>query len=216
MLSISASATSATPFGVAVSGYGPTEGFVYVPDASDNTLKVFDPATNMVEPVEEIDGGETPDGEFVSLRDAAVAIDDFSGDVYLTDNQKPANTESPVDDRLCLRLEGAYEGHLKRNVFDGAPTGLTVDNSASARYPSGTQGRVYRDDRQHPPQRDLRLSAGSGDDRPGTPRADASPPPLGSGLLFPTVAIGGAVSEVQAAAKATVARRCRQNRPTRP
>jgi hypothetical protein len=182
-------------FGVAVSGYGETEGFVYVPDASDNTLKVFDPLTSTVEPIEEIDGGETPYGDFVSLRDAAVAIDNYNGDVYVTDDLQPANTVSPVASVYVFDFEGAYEGHLRRNVFDGGPSGLAVDNSASARYPAGTQGTVFVTTGNtqesgfyaYPPE------AATSSQEPLAPTIPG--PPLSSGLLFPTVPIGGAVSE---------------------
>jgi NHL repeat len=181
-------------YGIAVSGYGPTEGYVYVPDASDDTLKVFDPATSMTVPVEKIDGDETPYGEFVSLRDAAVAIDNHNGDVYITDDLQPSNTVSPVASVDVFDFEGAYEGHLKRNVFDGGPSGLAVDNSASARYPAGTQGRVYvtTGNTHHsgiyiyPPE----AATTAPPLAPSIP-----PPPLSSGLLFPTVPIGGPLDE---------------------
>ena len=176
-------------FGVAVSGYGPTEGFVYVPDASDSTLKVFDPGTSTTEPVEEIGGGETPYGEFVSLRDAAIAIDNYNGDVYVTDNLQPANTVSPVASVYAFDFEGSYEGHLRRDVFDGGPSGLAVDNSASARYPAGTQGTVFVTTGNtqesgfyaYPPEAATTAP-------PLAPTIP--PPPLSSGLLFPTVSIG--------------------------
>ena len=136
------------------------------------------------EPVEEIDGSATPNGKFVSLRDAAVAVDDFNGDVYLTDDLQPANTESPVAAVYAFDSEGNYEGHLKRNTFDGGPSGLAVDNSSSARYPAGTQGRVYVTTGNtqesglyaYPPEAATTATALA----PTVPG-----PPLSSGVLFP-------------------------------
>ncbi len=176
-------------YGVAVSGYGSTAGYVYVPDASNDTLRVYDPASDLVNPVEVIDGSATPNGGFVSLRDAAVAVDDVSGKVYMTDSQNPAFTESPQSTVYSFDSTGAYEGHLKRNVFDGAPTGLAVDNSGT-----GTQGRIYvtTGNTHHsgvyayPPDQEQTTQPLS----PTIPE-----PPLGSGLLFKTVTIGGPVSE---------------------
>jgi hypothetical protein len=181
-------------YGVAISRYGPTEDYVYVPDASDNTLKVFDPGTSTTEPVEEIDGSETPNGKFISLRDAAVAVDDFNGDVYVTDNLQPANTESPVAAVYVFDDEGNYEGHLRRNVFDGGPTGLAVDNSTTPRYPAGTQGLVFVTTGNthesglyaYPPEAATTAQALA----PTIPKT-----PESSGVLFPTVSIGGAINE---------------------
>jgi hypothetical protein len=176
-------------YGVAVSGYGPTAGYVYVPDASDDTVRVYDPATDLVNPVEVIDGSATPKGGFVSLRDAAVAVDDASGKVYVTDDQNPAYTESPQSTVFSFGFAGGYEGHLKRNVFGGAPSGLAVDNSGT-----GTQGRIYVTTGNthqsgiyaYPPD----------EEQTANPLSPTIPgPPLGSGLLFNTVSIGAAASE---------------------
>jgi hypothetical protein len=176
-------------YGVAVSGYGPTEGYVYVADASDNTLRVYDPATDLDTPLEVIDGSETPNGEFISLRDASVAVDDASGKVYVTDDQNPELTESAQSTVYVFDATGAYVGHLKRNVFGGDPNGLAVDNSGTA-----TQGRIY-------------VTTGNthksgiyaylpNQEQTAPPQAPTIPEtPLGSGVLFRTVSIGAAVSE---------------------
>ena len=176
-------------YGVAVSGYGPTAGYVYVPDASDETIRVYDPGTSLVSPVEVIDGSDTPNGEFISFRNAAVAVDDASGKVYVTDDQNPERTESPLLTVYVFNSTGGYLGHLKRNVFGGAPNGLAVDNSGT-----GTQGRVYvtTGNTHHsgvyayPPNQE----------QTSQPLPPTVPePPLGSGLLFKTVSIGAAAGE---------------------
>ena len=51
--------TSASP-----SPTSPPQGDLYVADAADNRVKVFDPATSLTTPVEEIDGAATPQGHF--------------------------------------------------------------------------------------------------------------------------------------------------------
>jgi len=120
-------------YGVAVSTYPATEGFLYVPDAATDTLKVYDPATDTEEPVAEIDPG------FTSLRDAAVAVDDKTGEVYVVDDLQPGATESPEAAVRVFAANGTYEGRLKYNVIDARPAGLAVDNSGLGTH----QGRVY-------------------------------------------------------------------------
>jgi hypothetical protein len=175
-------------YGIAVSGFGATEGFVYVADAQSNTVKVYDPETDTENPVLEIDGSETAAGQFSSLVDAALAVDDATGDVYVTDNVQPTGTERPQTTVHVFDAAGEYQGHLKRNVLGGAPNGLAVDNSPAARHPAGTQGRVYVTNGNthrggvyvYPPEAAVS----------GTLQPPAFPPPLGSAEVFPTVSIG--------------------------
>ncbi|HWO16448.1 MAG TPA: NHL repeat-containing protein [Solirubrobacterales bacterium] len=171
-------------YDVAVSAFGR----VYVPDAADNTVKVYDPAIDADNPVDVIDGSATPAGEFVSLRDSSVAVDRGSGDVYVVDNLQPTHTEQPQGIVHVFASAGAYKGHLKYNIVHGAPTGLAVDNSATA-----TQGRVYVTSGNthnggiyaYPPDAATNI----------TPLPPTIPPtPLGGNLLFPTVSIGGPAS----------------------
>lgn len=125
-------------YGIAVSGYPATQGYLYVPDASDDTVKVYDPATDTDNPVAVIDGNETPNEGFVSLRDSAVAVDDVSGEIYVADNQQPLYTEYPEAVIYVFDSTGAYKGRLKYPIVDALPPGLAVDNSIE-----DTQGRVY-------------------------------------------------------------------------
>ncbi|HEY5907729.1 MAG TPA: NHL repeat-containing protein, partial [Vicinamibacteria bacterium] len=122
-------------YGLAVSGFGGTAGRVYVADAADGTVKVYDPATDAAIPVETIAG--PPEG-FTSLRDSSVAVDRVSGDVYVVDDLQPGHAEQPRAIVQVFSAAGAYEGHLKHWVVHGSPTGLAVDNSGGS-----TQGRVY-------------------------------------------------------------------------
>lgn len=130
-------------YGIAYSRYPGTLGRLYVPDAATNTIKIYNPAADKVDPVAEIDGSDTPNGKFLSLRDASITIDRVSGEIYVVDNLQPKYAEAPNAVVYVFEASGAYEGHLKYNVGDALPVGLAVDNSAAARDPSGTQGRVY-------------------------------------------------------------------------
>ena len=122
-------------YGLAISGYAPTAGRLYVPDAASDTVKVYDPAVDTVDPVETIAG---PPGGFADLHDSAVAVDDATGEVYVIDTLGPQHSETPQAIVYVFDAAGTYEGRLKYNVVNGGPSGLAVDNSGGA-----TQGRVY-------------------------------------------------------------------------
>jgi DNA-binding beta-propeller fold protein YncE len=122
-------------YGLAFSRYPLTSGYVYVPDAADDTVKVYDPIADAVNPVATISG---PPGGFVSLHDSAVAVDRANGDVYVADTLGPQFSERPQAAIYVFDYTGAYKGRLKYNVVDGGPPGLAVDNSVGL-----AQGRVY-------------------------------------------------------------------------
>lgn len=121
-------------YGVAVSGFGGSKGYVYVADAADNTLKVYDPALDKVDPVQTIDGHETPEGRFVSLRDSAVAVDSGTGRIYVADELQPEYYERPEAAIYGFGASGAYAGRLKYNIIDAEPPGLAVDSLGSRVY----------------------------------------------------------------------------------
>lgn len=126
-------------YGVAYSQYPGTLGWIYVPDAATNTVKVYDStALNKTTPVAEIDGSATPEGGFLSLRDAAIAVDRVTGDVYVVDNLEPVYAEQPDALVYVFGPDGSYKGHLKYLIRDALPPGLAVDNGTGP-----TQGRVY-------------------------------------------------------------------------
>lgn len=125
-------------YGIAYSQYPGTAGYLYVPDAATDTIKVYDPATDKDDPIAQIDGSETAHGEFVSLRDAAIDVDRVTGEIYVVDNLQPKDTNHPQAVVYAFDSSGAYEGHLAFLITDALPAGLAVDNSAEP-----TQGRVY-------------------------------------------------------------------------
>jgi hypothetical protein len=125
-------------YGVAVSAYPATAGFVYVPDAATQTVEVFDPIASRTVPVARIDGSGTPVGHFVSLRDASIAVDDATGTVYVVDDLTPQYTEGHEGVVYAFDPGGVYLGRLKYSIETALPAGLAVDNS-----PTATQGRIY-------------------------------------------------------------------------
>lgn len=131
-------------YGLAVSrfpgtvGLPATAGRIYAADAASNTVKVFAPDLGGATPIATIDGSETPLGAFVSLEDAAVAVDNVTGEVYVVDNLQPDFTEKPEAVVYVFDASGAYEGRLKYSIVFPQTPGLAVDNSGTA-----NQGRVY-------------------------------------------------------------------------
>ncbi len=121
-------------YGLAFSAYPGTAGRLYVADAATDTVKVYDPAVSKADPVATIGGG----GDFISLRDSALAVDRASGNLYVADNLQPEDAEEPEAAIYVFGPAGAYLGRLKHNIVDALPPGLAVDNSATP-----TQGRVY-------------------------------------------------------------------------
>jgi hypothetical protein len=126
---------SSNYYGLAVSAFAGTAGQLYVPDATTNTVKVFDPAFSTTTPVSTLHG---PGKGFTSLRDSAAAVDRVTGDVYVVDNLQPTYTEEPEAVIDVFNSVGVFLGVLKYKVFDGLPVGIAVDNSTEP-----TQGRVY-------------------------------------------------------------------------
>jgi len=131
-------------YGLAVSGYGPTQGFVYAADAADSTVKVYDPATSLTEPVATLDGAGTQLGRFNDLTDAALAVDDADGHLYVVDNVDGPLFEHPHAAIVELDPAGAFVGEVLSQGTSGAPlvhggpTGITVDNTGAA-----TQSDLY-------------------------------------------------------------------------
>ena len=165
-------------YGVAVSAYSPTAGFLYVPDAAADEVKVFDAAGVEQAPI-------VPPGDFTSLRDSSVAVDRLTGNVYVIDNLQPAHAERPQALVHVFSSAGTPLGHLKYKVVHGEPSGLAVDNSATA-----TQGRVYVTSGNTHEAAVYVYPAHAATGAP--PLAPQFPPsPLGGDSLFPTTEIGG-------------------------
>jgi len=111
-------------YGLAVAG-----GKVYVPDAADDTVKVYEPAIDPTTPAAVIDGTATPQGRFVSLVDAAVAIDPTNGHLVVLDNLQPG-FEFPQAAIEEFDSSGTFLGQVAQKVIDGEPGGLAFEGSA--------------------------------------------------------------------------------------
>jgi DNA-binding beta-propeller fold protein YncE len=107
-------------YGVAVSGFPATKGQVYVADAADETVKVYDPAADPLAPVRAINGAGTPQGTFY-LADSDLAVNPSDGHLYVTDSLQPSfeHPELAVDE---LSVLGHYRGRLPYATTEGGPT----------------------------------------------------------------------------------------------
>jgi DNA-binding beta-propeller fold protein YncE len=103
-------------YGVAVEA-----GRLYVPDAATDTVKVYEPTTDPVNPVQVIE----PPGGFTSLRDAAITTDPTNGHVLVLDNLQPG-FEFPEGAVEEFGSGGGFLGGLSKRVIDGEPSGLAV------------------------------------------------------------------------------------------
>ena len=134
-------------YGVAVSGFegntefASTKGYLYVPDAASGTVKIFNPALEPAQQlVGEINGAGTAQAGFASLHDAAVAVDNSDGHVFVADNLQSLDYEHPQAALDEFNAAGDYRGGLPKipALFESEPTGLAIDNSGSA-----SQGDLY-------------------------------------------------------------------------
>lgn len=105
-------------YGLAAAG-----GRVYVADAVDQTVKVFDPATSLATPV------ATLSGQFNSLTDAALAVDPTNDHLLVVDNLQPGfeHPESAVLEFASAADGYAFLGALPGAPIHGGPSGIAVD-----------------------------------------------------------------------------------------
>jgi hypothetical protein len=129
--------TLGNAYGVAVSAFPATEGDVYVADASDHTVKVYDPSFSPTQPAQVIDGANTAAGRFVSLADASLTVDQSNGNLFVVDNTTPL-AEHPSAAVYEFNADGVFRGQLEHSIVDGMPVGIAVDESATP-----ANGQVY-------------------------------------------------------------------------
>ena len=112
-------------YGLAVS---PDGSRVYVPDAAAGTVKVFEPALSLTTPQAAI----APPGGFVSLTDAALALDPTNGHLLVVDDAQPGY-EHPraAIDEFGAAPSYAYLGKLACGPVDGGPSGIALDSSGN-------------------------------------------------------------------------------------
>ncbi|HWM54866.1 MAG TPA: NHL repeat-containing protein [Solirubrobacterales bacterium] len=115
-------------YGVAVSG-----GRVYVPDAADQTVKVYEPAVDPLVPVAAI-------GCFNSLVDAAITVDPTNGNLLVVDNLKPG-FEHPQAAIFEFDSAGAFLDRFVGPVH-GEPSGIVVDPATGVLFVTDGNGEL--------------------------------------------------------------------------
>lgn len=111
-------------FGLAVAG-----GRVYVPNAANSTVRVYEPSVSATVPVDTIGG-------FVSLVDAALAVDPSNGHLLVVDNQQPG-FEHPKAAVKEFDASGAFLSQLPGTPIHGEPSGIAVAGDGTAYVTSG-------------------------------------------------------------------------------
>jgi DNA-binding beta-propeller fold protein YncE len=111
-------------YGVAVSASGAR---VYVADAGEDKVKVFEPAGDPATPVATISHG------FVSLTDAALAVDPSNEHLLVVDNLQPGfeHPKAAVDE---FDSTGAFLGRLPGAPVFGEPSGIAADPASGKLY----------------------------------------------------------------------------------
>jgi hypothetical protein len=126
-------------YGVAVSTFAATSGYVYAADAATNTIKVYKPG-QPDDPVETIVGDGTPRAGFKSLVDSDLALDPGDGHLYVVDNLKP-HFEKPEAIVYEFSATGHYRDQVPHPVAEGESSFL-VDAEGSG-VAVGEGGSVY-------------------------------------------------------------------------
>ena len=117
---------SASYYGVAVSGFGPTEGDLYVADAATETVKVYNASGT---PLVTIDGAATPQAGFHYLGESALAVDPADGHLFVADeigHNRSEHPEAVIDE---FNPAGEYRGQIAAGIIDSEPPGIAVDES---------------------------------------------------------------------------------------
>jgi DNA-binding beta-propeller fold protein YncE len=126
---------SAQYFGLAVSDFPATNGYLYLPDAADNTVKVFDPAGALVETMT---GSATPQGAFTYLTDAEVALDNSPtspsyGHLFVLDAIGHGLSEHPEAVLDEFNAAGNYRGQIT-GFSDAEPSGIAFQEGTHNVY----------------------------------------------------------------------------------
>jgi DNA-binding beta-propeller fold protein YncE len=119
-------------YGLAVDGTSPSDARVYVPDASDRTVKVYEPGIDPDEPADVI----VRPGGFRSLIDAAVTVDRSSSGnhhVLVLDNLQPGYVH-PLGGIYEFDPDGSFLGQAEASVINGEPAGMAVDPGTGRLY----------------------------------------------------------------------------------
>jgi DNA-binding beta-propeller fold protein YncE len=160
-------------YGIAVLG-----GRVYVPDAATETVKVYEPAVDPDDPAQEISHG------FVSLADAAVAVDPSNGHLLVVDNAQPG-FEAPEAVIYEFDQTGAFLGKLPGAPVFGAPSGLAFAPDGTLYVTDGNGSGAAENVFEYSPySASLLSSAGTGEGQAAAAPSndgEASPGPSSQG-----------------------------------
>jgi hypothetical protein len=129
-------------FGVAVSDYPATAGYLYIADAAFGTVKVFDPETEMENPVDEWSGAANPQGGFKYLVDSELTVDNSPtspsyGHVFVLDSIGHGLSSHPEGAFNEFTSAGYYRGQIA-GFIDAEPSGIFIDE-----LPGATNGNIY-------------------------------------------------------------------------
>ena len=127
-------------------GYGLASfnGKLYVPDAKDATVKVYEPAKDTVNPVKVIKGEATPQNGFNSLVDASVAIDPANEHILVVDNLQPGfeHPQAAIDE---FDSKGNFLGQVSSKFIDAGPSGLAfIGPNLYVSAGNGGEGAVFK------------------------------------------------------------------------
>lgn len=128
-------------YGVAVSEFPATAGFLYVPDAAADTVKVFNPTASLTAPVAELDGAGTPQEGFRDLVDSEVVVDNNPespsyGHVYVLDAVGHGLSEHPAGVLDEFNAAGEYRGQIT-GFTDAEPSGVAIGEGGNVAVTSG-------------------------------------------------------------------------------
>jgi hypothetical protein len=126
-------APGADAYGVAVSDAAANEGDVYVADAATDEVEAYGPAGPLVG---RISGAGDPRGGFVTLADAALTVDQTSGDVLVAEDTEPG-FEAPAAAVEEFDPTGDYLGQLSHPLIDAVPSGLATTAAGGVYVGSG-------------------------------------------------------------------------------
>jgi DNA-binding beta-propeller fold protein YncE len=126
----------ADAYGVAAFAAAGSEGDVYVADAASDEILVYGSAGTLLS---RISGAGDPRGGFPALADAALAVDQSSGDLILAEDIRP-DFEAPAAAIEEFDAEGHYLGEVARPggpIVDAIPSGLATTAAGGLYVGSG-------------------------------------------------------------------------------
>ena len=125
-------------------GLASFNGKLYVADAKDETVKVYEPAKDSVNPIRVIKGEATPQSGFNSLVDASIAIDPANEHILVIDNLQPGfeHPQAAIDE---FDSKGNFLGQVSTKFTDAGPSGLAFNNaSLYVSVGNAGEGAVYK------------------------------------------------------------------------